>query len=52
MEELLALRAAIKPQCYADMLILLGEMAEMIRKNKLYKIRSYIKILLANLIIK
>ncbi|OQW93046.1 MAG: hypothetical protein BWK79_13205 [Beggiatoa sp. IS2] len=50
MEELFELRAAIEQQRYADALILLGEMEEMSRDDKLHKIRSFVIILLIHLI--
>jgi hypothetical protein len=42
MEELFELRAAIEQQRYNDALVLLGEMEEMSREDKLHKIRSYV----------
>lgn len=50
MEELFELRAAIEQQRYTDALILLGEMEEMSREDKLHKIRSYVIILLIQFI--
>jgi hypothetical protein len=50
MEELFELRAAIEQQRYADAMILLGEMEEMSRDDKLHKIRSFVIILLIHLI--
>lgn len=50
MEELLELRAAIEQQRYTDAILLLGEMEEMSREDKIHKIRSYAIILLIHLI--
>ncbi|NJO15587.1 MAG: DUF29 domain-containing protein [Thioploca sp.] len=50
MEELLELRAAIEQQRYTDALLLLGEMEEMSREDKIHKVRSYVIILLIHLI--
>jgi len=50
MEELFELRTAIEEQRYADALILLGEMEEMSKDDKLNKIDSFAIILLLHLI--
>ena len=50
MEELFELRTAIEQQRYADALVLLGEMEEMSKEDKLHKIRSFVVILLIHLI--
>lgn len=50
MEELQRLRSHIEQGNYKDALTLIGEMEEMSREDKIYKIRSFIKILLIHLI--
>jgi len=50
MEELIELRACIEQQRYADALLLIGEMEEMSREDKINKIYSYMEILLLHLI--
>jgi hypothetical protein len=50
MEELLELRTCLEQQRYADALLLLGEMEEMSKDDKMHKIHSYILILLIHLI--
>jgi hypothetical protein len=50
MEELLELRACLEQQRYADALLLLGEMEEMSKEDKIHKIHSYILVLLIHLI--
>lgn len=50
MEELFELRAGLEQQRYADALILLGEMEEMSKDDKINKIRCFIIILLLHLI--
>jgi len=49
MEELIDLRLAIEEKRYADALILLGEMEEMSREDKIEKIDSFLIILLLHL---
>ena len=50
MEELFELRAYLEQQRYADALVLLGEMEEMSKDDKINKVRSFIIILLLHLI--
>lgn len=50
MEELLELRACLEQQRYADALVLLREMEEMSKDDKINKVRSFIIILLLHLI--
>ena len=50
MGELLELRACLEQQRYADALVLLREMEEMSKDNKISKVRSLIIILLLHLI--
>ncbi len=50
MEELFELRTCLEQQRYTDALILLGEMEEMSKEDKIHKIRSYLTILLLHLI--
>ncbi|BAP54842.1 hypothetical protein THII_0545 [Thioploca ingrica] len=50
MEELLELRACLEQQRYADALLLLGELEEMSKEDKIHKIHNYILILLIHLI--
>ena len=50
MEELLELRTHIEAGRYGDALLLLGEMEEMSRDDKINKIESYLEILLLHLI--
>lgn len=50
MEELFELRACIEQQRYADALVLIGEMEEMGKDDKIHKIYSYGVILLLHLI--
>ena len=50
MEELLELKTCLEQQRYADALLLLGEMEEMSKDDKMHKIHSYILILLIHLI--
>jgi hypothetical protein len=50
MEELQTLRSHIEQGNYQEALLLIGEMEEMSREDKVYKIRSFIKILLIHLI--
>lgn len=50
MEELLELRKCIEEQRYPDALLLIGELEEMSREDKLNKIYSYAVILLLHLI--
>jgi hypothetical protein len=50
MEELFELRTCLEQQRYTDALILLGEMEEMSKEDKLHKVRSYLTILLLHLI--
>jgi hypothetical protein len=50
MEELFDLRTAIEQKRYGDALILLGEMEEMSREDKIEKIDSFLIILLLHLI--
>jgi len=50
MEELLALRQAIEEQRYVDALLLLEEMEEMSREDKINKMDSFAVILLLHLI--
>ena len=50
MEELIELRTCIEQQRYAEALVLIGEMEEMSREDKINKIYSYIEILLLHLI--
>lgn len=50
MEELYELRAYIEQGRYADALVLLGEMEEMSRDDKINKIGSFLEILLLHLI--
>ena len=49
MDELIDLRSAIEEKRYADALILLGEMEEMSREDKIEKIDSFLIILLLHL---
>jgi hypothetical protein len=50
MEELAELRACIEQGRYADALVLIGEMDEMSRNEKINKIESFLQILLLYLI--
>jgi len=50
MEELFELRTHIEKGRYADALVLLGEMEEMSREDKINKIESFLDILLIHLI--
>jgi len=50
MEELFELRTYIEKGRYADALVLLGEMEEMSRDDKINKIESFLEILLLHLI--
>jgi hypothetical protein len=50
MEELFALRQAIEQKRYSDALLLLGEMEEMSKEDKIEKIYSFMLILLLHLI--
>jgi hypothetical protein len=50
MEELIALREHIENKNYAEALLLIDEMEEMSREDKLNKIYSYAKVLLLHLI--
>lgn len=50
MEELFELRACLEQQRYADALVLLGEMEEMSKDDKINKVRSFVIILLLHLI--
>ena len=50
MEELLELRACLEQQRYADALVLLREMEEMSKDDKINKVRHFIIILLLHLI--
>lgn len=50
MEELLELRSYIEQGRYADALVLIGEMEEMSRDEKINKIESFLQILLLHLI--
>ena len=50
MEELIELRICIEQQRYAEALVLIGEMEEMSKEDKINKIYSYIEILLLHLI--
>ncbi len=50
MEELQELRSHIEHGKYHDALLLIGEMEEMSRDDKIYKIRSFAKILLIHVI--
>ncbi len=50
MEELLELRKCIEEQRYPDALLLIGELEEMSREDKINKIYSYAVILLLHLI--
>ncbi len=50
MEELFELRTYIEEGRYADALVLLGEMEEMSRDDKINKIESFLEILLLHLI--
>jgi hypothetical protein len=50
MEELIELRNCIEQQRYADALVLIGEMEEMSKEDKINKIYSYLEILLLHLI--
>ena len=50
MEELFELRAYLEQQRYADALVLLGEMEEMGKDDKINKVRGFIIILLLHLI--
>ena len=50
MDELLQLRAHIEHGQYAEALILIGEMDEMSRDDKIQKIESYLQVLLVHLI--
>jgi hypothetical protein len=50
MEELLELRAHIEQGRYAEALVLIGEMEEMSRDDKINKIESFLHILLLHLI--
>jgi hypothetical protein len=51
MEELFELRRYLEQHRYTEALILLGEMEEMSKDDKINKIRSFIIILLLHLII-
>ena len=50
MDELLQLRTHIEHGHYAEALILIGEMEEMSRDDKIQKIESYLQVLLLHLI--
>ncbi|MDM8556127.1 DUF29 family protein [Desulfococcaceae bacterium HSG7] len=50
MEELFELRTHIEKGRYADALVLLGEMEEMSREDKINKIESFLDVLLIHLI--
>ena len=50
MEELLELRTCIEQGRYAEALVLIGEMEEMSRDDKINKIESFLQILLLHLI--
>lgn len=50
MEELFELRSCIEEGRYADALVLLGEMEEMSRDDKINKIGSFLEILILHLI--
>lgn len=50
MEELLELRACIEQGRYAEALVLIGEMEEMSRDEKINKIESFLQVLLLHLI--
>lgn len=50
MEELFELRSCIEDGRYADALVVLGEMEDMSRDDKINKIGSYLEILLLHLI--
>ncbi|QTA91833.1 DUF29 family protein [Desulfonema magnum] len=50
MEELFELRTHIEEGRYADALVLLGEMEEMSREDKINKIESFLDVLLIHLI--
>ncbi len=50
MEELLELRGYIEQQRYPEALMLIGEMEEMSRQDKINKIGSFVRILLIHLI--
>jgi hypothetical protein len=50
MEELLELRTYLEQERYADALLLLNEMEEMAKEDKLHKIRSFAIVLLIHLI--
>jgi len=50
MEELYELRSYIEQGRYADALVLLGEMEEMSRDDKINKVGSFLEILLLHLI--
>jgi len=50
MEELLELRTCIEQQRYQEALLLIGEMEEMSREDKINKIHSFMVILLLHLI--
>ncbi len=50
MEELIELRTCIEQQRYAEALVLIGEMEEMNKEDKINKIYSYLEILLLHLI--
>lgn len=50
MEELMELITCIEQQRYAEALVLIGEMEEMSKEDKINKIYSYIEILLLHLI--
>jgi hypothetical protein len=50
MDELMQLRAHIEHGQYAEALILIGEMDEMSRDDKIQKIESYLQVLLLHLI--
>ena len=50
MDELLELKQYIETERYADALLLIGEMEEMVKEDKLNKISSFVTILLIHLI--
>ncbi len=50
MEELFELRSCIEEGRYADALVLIGEMEEMSRDDKINKIESFLEILIIHLI--
>lgn len=50
MEELLQLKSYIEQGCYNDALLLIGEMEDMSRDDKISRIESYLDILLLHII--